>query len=777
MRDNLKRVLGAIVLLILALAGVTTFFQWHHASTIQQELASTRRSLHDQGFKTELSEFNFRTDADARGREAALISVGGSGRSVTPRTMVDLLPLVPDGSAIVIWKQDWLKGEDDAAGWNEVRDALETERPQLDAACDAILSGPIQFDLEASHGQAMMLRYLAPLRGMGQAFGTRAMAELHDGHPDAAWTNVLALTRLATAWNTEPAEVSCSVRFGVVDMGFNAVWQGLQNHSWPDEKLAALQHEWESPDFFTNLPETAAFQRVSTVALCEQQRQNPLASGPPFSVILKESLHSPGMAIPAAKEAWNAARYRSYGVYDDEKNLLLFYQQREIELRHAITSPTWQQMRALPGVTNAPQFTSPYRSRMMSIARLGAMRVHLDDENFGLLGRSATAEARRRIVVAAIALERFRQKHGAYPRALAELAPEFLKTAPVDFMDGQPLRYRLVEGGNFMLYSVGLDCVDHGGIISQRTGASAFLRRRFAGASPEGDIVWPLPASAAAIQDLRHQEERAKQAQNLRELQQESDEYWKQSPLRGSRVDQILATNWSPAMDDGFFGGRPAAEFLQNTASVSNQLSLAELLTPRQVLTGQEPEALAFEFPIKYEALENRGFFLLLDADTDPDAMFAPDSGAKNQERSRAPNGNCRLTWHTIYDPPGRHALQVELTWSNPSGAETWCRGPAIAITTSNLCQFALDSATYDVDVGATFHARLPEEKGTYSIECLTTNGAHLATLTGSTSNGEFRTVWNLMDGHGHRLTGETFNSVVQITLPDSGRSQTLRGP
>jgi hypothetical protein len=75
------------------------------------------------------------------------------------------------------------------------------------------------------------------------------------------------------------------------------------------------------------------------------------------------------------------------------------------------------------------------------------------------------------------------------------------------------------------------------------------------------------------------------------------------------------------------------------------------------------------------------------------------------------------------------------------------------------------------------FHARLPEKNGIFSIECVTTNGAHLKTLSGSTTNGEFNVVWNLKDDHGHRLNGETFNSIVHLTLPDSGRTQTLRGP
>ena len=35
----------------------------------------------------------------------------------------------------------------------------------------------------------------------------------------------------------------------------------------------------------------------------------------------------------------------------------------------------------------------------------------------------------------------------------------------------------------------------------------------------------------------------------------------------------------------------------------------------------------------------------------------------------------------------------------------------------------------------------------------------------------------DLLADHGHRLTGEIFNSIVHLTFPDSGRTQTLRGP
>jgi hypothetical protein len=235
--------------------------------------------------------------------------------------------------------------------------------------------------------------------------------------------------------------------------------------------------------------------------------------------------------------------------------------------------------------------------------------------------------------------------------------------------------------------------------------------------------------------------------------------------------------NWSVGPEEPTFKGQSIESLINNEKiSGTNQLSLSALLTPKQIVTGNEPEDITFELPISYDAITNKNsLFVVVDAD--PEEELKIDSGGKVYERERATNGDCLVVWHAIYDPPGRHAVQVYLILEDKREGTFIIFGPPIAVTTTNLCQFSLDSVNYDVDLGARFHARLPEKNGIYSIECLTTNGAHLATLNGSTSNGEFNVVWNLVDDHGHRLNGETFNSIVHITLPDSGRLQTLKGP
>jgi hypothetical protein len=758
----------------------------------QKALTETRQALRQQGFKTDLTDFDFSTTPELRAREAILKAAAPDRTSVPSPDQINLMEAVGAESAIILWKQDSLKlqyrtwpDNSDEMSWDALRQRLNENRPALDAACVAALSSPIVFNLNANAGGAMLLPHLAVLKNLTQTLGCRVLLVLHDGNQAAAWTNLMAATCLVTAWKTEPAEVSHLVRFGNARLVFDITWQALQTNGWTDDQLARLQQEWESADFLTDLPEIAAFRRASDVKEFEYDELQSQRAGaqpnessrPSFDEFLHEALSDPFSLWGKMNYQWSQREYFRGGMYEDEKDLLLFYRDRELELRKAVQAQTWAQMRQLPGVTNKVFFQSKYPSRIQSMLNLHEIQMAFLKQGATLLGRAAEAEARRRILIAAITLERYRGKYGSYPNTLGELAPEFLKTVPLDFMDGQPFRYRLIDGSHFLLYSVGLDCVDHGGKLPAHEWETRFPggATRYE-APPPADIVWPLPASPADVMALRQREERAEELRNMSALDRESEEDWQQSPLRQARVEKILAMDWTPDTNMEMFAGRRVVDMVSNEKiSVTNQPSLAELLTPKQIITGGEPENLTFGVRVSYDAITNLGSLILL-VDADP-AEPMGDSGGRIQDCNRAGNGDCLLVWHTIFDPPGRHAVQVQLVLSTRQGGEYLLKGPAIPVVTTNLCQFSLNSATYSVERGAIFHARLPETNGLYTIECLTTNGEHLKILSGSTSNGEFNVLWNLVDDRGHRLTGETFNSIVHIALPDSGRSQTLRGP
>ena len=769
-----------IILLILACVGLLGAIQavWFSGgkNNFEKTLETTRQDLRRQGFKTDLSEFDFSTTPELRRREAALTFFSTTVHPAQPEEQIKLSQPVGENSALVIWKQDWLKTESDPTDWNQLRESMAAINPLLDDACDAALSGPIRFDLDTSKGSSMLLRHLAPLKHLSQSLGSRAFLELHDGHVDAAWTNLLAQSRLVTAWATEPVEVSQLVRFALTRIAFDTTWQALQFDHWPDEKLAALQHEWQSVNFFTNLPETAAFQRASVVQMCERNRKEPVLDVP-LSEFAKEAARAPAEAWRSGKFLWELKRYQTGGVFDDERRLLLHYQQRELELRRAITAPDWSEMQALPGVTNLVLFVS-HNMRMQSLFNMRLTGMAMQLRGSILLGRAAEAETRRRLIITASALERFHNQHGAYPKSLSELPQNLLPVPAVDFMDGQLLRYQLKSDGHFLLYSTGLDCADNGGKMRDPKRRDPFDDGTdFMGQPREPDIVWPRPATDAEAAHW-HQEQLAtlqNQADKMEELQ--ADAQWQHTASHQADADKVLANTNLEILPDKIFHGRPLSKTLQNPqSSGTNKLSLTEMLTLKPVITGGEPETITFELPMDYDVVTNLGSLCLM-LDTNNDDW---DGGCHAQqvecERNET-NGNALLIWSTIYESPGLHAVQAGLTVDElPSDRQDFY-GPYLAHTVTNLCQFSLGSSTYDVKRGATFHARLPEANGNYSVECLTTNCVHLKTLSGSTTNGQFKSVWNLVDDHGHRLTGETFNSIVHLTLPDSGRTQTLRGP
>ena len=68
----------------------------------------------------------------------------------------------------------------------------------------------------------------------------------------------------------------------------------------------------------------------------------------------------------------------------------------------------------------------------------------------------------------AVALERFRLKHGKYPQRLAQLSPEFLEKVPPDPITEEDRIYRLRRDGTPVVYSVGLNREDDAGSPNRR---------------------------------------------------------------------------------------------------------------------------------------------------------------------------------------------------------------------------------------------------------------------------------------------------------------------
>ena len=99
--------------------------------------------------------------------------------------------------------------------------------------------------------------------------------------------------------------------------------------------------------------------------------------------------------------------------------------------------------------------------------------------------RAAFGQVAANQAVLACALERFRLAHGQFPEKLDDLKPDFISTLPHDVLTGADYKYRRNENGSFVLYSVGWNEKDDGGITALKDKSMDMT---------QGDWVWEYPA-------------------------------------------------------------------------------------------------------------------------------------------------------------------------------------------------------------------------------------------------------------------------------------------
>lgn len=139
----------------------------------------------------------------------------------------------------------------------------------------------------------------------------------------------------------------------------------------------------------------------------------------------------------------------------------------------------------------------PFLSSLMNGQDDSPMRRSFSDRD--------RVEGLRSAVLVALAIESYRREHGAWPADLAALVPSHLPRVPLDPFDGMPMRYKApsTPDARPLIYSVGADGIDDGGLLTTTKDARGAVSRFPAPATttgnpapkpPTGDwILWPVP--------------------------------------------------------------------------------------------------------------------------------------------------------------------------------------------------------------------------------------------------------------------------------------------
>ncbi|HZO84996.1 MAG TPA: hypothetical protein VFC26_07275 [Verrucomicrobiae bacterium] len=306
--------------------------------------------------------------------------------------------------------------DDKAATLTEIRDAVKLRPRDL---------GWDYTNWNAYPGSA-----LVDIRDSAHWLAAAMVIELDRSRRAAALTNLLALLDLAHCHEREGTLVSQMVRVALAGMAFSASWEALQFAGWTDAELTELQHSWEQLALAGPLEFGLQMERAVALTYFEMGRHGDTNA---IGMIASMGSFAEGFYAPL----WQMALSKG-----DELHYLRTIQTFLEALRATQEKRSGLELQRRAGQSDG--WLAAYRYPMSNALR----------PNIGkALKRWLRMETERQLVLAAIGVERFRLRDGHYPEKLSQLVPEILPALPVDFGDGQPIRYQR-EGDGFRLWSV-----------------------------------------------------------------------------------------------------------------------------------------------------------------------------------------------------------------------------------------------------------------------------------------------------------------------------------
>ena len=335
----------------------------------------------------------------------------------------------------------------------------------------------------------ILLPHLGPLKSAIGAAKIAAEEHLKQGRLDEALADVEAGSALAHVLDREPILISQLLKIACEAILLDAVRDAIQTPGWTDAQLARLQLLLRNQEVVASALKAMEMERAWDLDLFPEG-SHPLKDADLNDLLFWEEDDSDlfmealsvlrRLALPLNKWKWKHIWH-----FEEELFILQYYDRALDDYKKFLSRKS---LAAVLTLQNG-EWTWPAKDVFFTRARAHKFRwavvpmVLIDTE--GLLRKVAMIQTLIEIGKTAVALERFRLRHGRYPKSLRKLIPDFLPALPTDWIDGEPLRYRLDNPGRCRLWSIGLDGADDDG-----KGKPNFSSRR--NNQETQDVVWIL---------------------------------------------------------------------------------------------------------------------------------------------------------------------------------------------------------------------------------------------------------------------------------------------
>lgn len=332
---------------------------------------------------------------------------------------------------------------------------------------------PLAYDHESP--AEILLPHLAPLKDCARVLRLRSVAELQAGQSELALADVQLGLYLADTVRTEPILISHLVRLVMFRLTLQPVWEGLANHAWSEAQLVALETALAKRDFAADYQWSMRGEMAFSNSELEHLRRHPEELENLRAFNYADSSGNDCFLPPGPLARLIPNGWFDQNIYRCERTVMEYYfPVADVAQGTFMPDLARRGDAAVAAEVKAP---SPFNQlALVTLPALGNAARHF------AFAQAALAQART-----AIALERYRLAQGSFPESLEALVPKYLVALPRDVVGGQPMKYRRNAKDQFLLYSVGWNGTDDGGVRAYEKGSAHNVD------SSQGDWLWQYP--------------------------------------------------------------------------------------------------------------------------------------------------------------------------------------------------------------------------------------------------------------------------------------------
>jgi len=407
----------------------------------------------------------------------------GRFRGMTP-AMLKRYGLIPDeeqkqimaSNSARIRRYSQISKEDQA---REILKSMETMQPVWNELHSAMNRPFCRYPTQYANPSVydIFVPHLYVISRLTSILWISAICQLELGQNDSALADLELGFHLSDSLKTDPWRASYNVRCRSDHLLTQAIWEGTSRHQWSATQLERLQKLRTPRNEIEEARRVLKCERATNIQSVDAERKHYRQ----FEVFWEE-VRNDGNPLPALP--YFLYLQGPQGWFELEK---IHVCQRYDEFVPRVFDPvnervSTNEIARMSDWRSSPAGRHPFWYHSFFVPIFSPALEPMARE----VAREQTTVD---LAYLGCALERYFLDKKEYPAGLGDLMPQYVEKVPHDVLTGEPYRYRLIDKEHFVVYSIGIDGKDDGGMAINKPSNRVLMN--------EGDWIWQGGVPAA----------------------------------------------------------------------------------------------------------------------------------------------------------------------------------------------------------------------------------------------------------------------------------------